>query len=421
MAAVAQHRGVQRLVHVLLGSGDVVVELSGDRAPHAVGDAQGGITVSYLVDDHAQGVQVIDVAEFLALGRILLDLVVYRVDALGPAVHVRAQAIVGQLRLEPVGHVGHVGLALGSPGRQHAGNLAVFAFVQMAESQVVQLPLELPDAQAMGQRRVDVQGFLGDAPPLVFGERVQRAHVVQPVREFDEHHADVLGHGHQHLAQAFGVQIFRGRSAVGFRAGRAVVHARQLGNAVHQPGHVRAEAGLQFGYFDAAVLQHIVEQGCDDGVGVQVKTGKDGGGGQRVDDVRVAGLAHLPVVAPFGEVVGRPDAFQLARIVHVFRDASDQIGGLAGDRDHRRPPDWHGVPARQLATRGGTSLCSLLDDDNHPAGVCPDREGRAGRIFETPARGQSAVDKQSARFYIACATDVGPPSRFCGSGQHFRE
>ena len=39
-------------------------------------------------------------------------------------------------------------------------------------------------------------------------------------------------------------------------------------------------------------------------------------------------------------------------IVHVFRYASDQIGGLAGDRDHRRPPDCHGVRARKLPRDG---------------------------------------------------------------------
>ena len=151
MSAVAQHRGVQRLVHVLLGRGNVVVELAGNWTPHPVRDAEGGVAIGNLVDDYAEGVQVVDVAKLLALGRIFLDLVVYGVDALGTAAHIRVETIFRQLGLEVIGDFIHVGFALRSPCGQHPGNLTVSGLVQVPEGQVVKLPLQLPDPEPVGQ------------------------------------------------------------------------------------------------------------------------------------------------------------------------------------------------------------------------------------------------------------------------------
>ena len=37
----------------------------------------------------------------------------------------------------------------------------------MTEGQVIQLPFDFPDTQAMGERRVNIQGLLGDAATLL--------------------------------------------------------------------------------------------------------------------------------------------------------------------------------------------------------------------------------------------------------------
>ena len=126
-----------------------------------------------------------------------------------------------QFLAESLGYLGDVGLALGAARGQQPRDFPVLGLVQMAKSQVVQLPLEFPDAQAVGQRRIYVQRFLGDAPALGFGQGIQRAHVVEAVGELDEDDADVLGHGHQHFAEAFGIEVFRYGDAgpIGNRAG----------------------------------------------------------------------------------------------------------------------------------------------------------------------------------------------------------
>ena len=146
---------------------------------------------------------------------------------------------------------------------------------------------------------------------------------MEAVGQLDEDDADVLGHGHQHLAEALGVEAFGVGCAEAVGAGRTVVNAGELGYAVHQAGHIGAEPFFQVLHGDAAVLHHVVEEGGLDGIGVQVEVGQDGGGGQGMDDVGVAGEAFLPVVAAGGEVVGGADGVNLLRIVHVFGNAGD--------------------------------------------------------------------------------------------------
>ena len=53
--------------------------------------------------------------------------------------------------------------------RDHAGDVPVFFRLQVTEGQVFELPLEFPDAQAVGQRRVYLQRFLGNALLLFQG------------------------------------------------------------------------------------------------------------------------------------------------------------------------------------------------------------------------------------------------------------
>ena len=74
--------------------------------------------------------------------------------------------------------------------------------VQLREGQGLQLRLHRIHADAFGERRVDLHGFACDAPPpLRIGDVVQRPHVVQPVGELDQQHADVTTHCQHQLAE----------------------------------------------------------------------------------------------------------------------------------------------------------------------------------------------------------------------------
>ncbi len=60
----------------------------------------------------------------------------------------------------------------------------------------------------MGDGGVDLERLLRDLVLAVGLKVFERAHVVQAIGEFDEHHADVIDHGEHHLAQVFGLRFF---------------------------------------------------------------------------------------------------------------------------------------------------------------------------------------------------------------------
>ena len=109
---------------------------------------------------------------------VSFDLEIDAVDPLWSTDHLSFHIEGGHLFTQAGGHLFHVRFPFHPFGRQHLGNFVVFLFVQMPEGQVVQLPLDLPYTQAVGQWRVDIQRFLSDAPSFLGGQRVQSTHIV---------------------------------------------------------------------------------------------------------------------------------------------------------------------------------------------------------------------------------------------------
>jgi hypothetical protein len=124
--------------------------------------------------------------------------------------------------------------------------------VQGREAEVFQLPLDLLDPEAVGQRGVDVEGLLGDGPLAGHGHDRDGAHVVQAVGQFDEQHPPVVGHGDEHLADGGGLLGLLG----------VELQAVELGDAVDDRGDLVAELlGQPLGR-DPGVLDGVVQQGA---------------------------------------------------------------------------------------------------------------------------------------------------------------
>ena len=211
---------------------------------------------------------------------------------LGAAHNLRLKSPLVQLVPERLTQPEDVPLPLRPLGGEQARDLPVPVRLDEAERQVLQAPLEVPDAQPVGQRRVDVQGLPGDGDALLGRVGAERLHVVKAVRQLDQHHAYVLGRGHQHLAKA-------ARLAVVVVVARAVlrvhqVHLAQLGNPVHQPCDLLPELPAQVVVGDVAVLDHVVEESGGERGGVQVQLRQEHG---RADGVHHVGLARQPLLA----------------------------------------------------------------------------------------------------------------------------
>ncbi len=336
LAVERDDRGVERLIEVVLGDGDVVVELAGDRAPDAVDDAEGGVAVAHLVDEQADRVHVVDLAELRALA---LHLLPDAVDVLGPALDVDRDAG----RLEPRGELGDrpldVRLTTLAPGVEELGQLAEPLGLEGLEGEVLELPLDLPDPEPLRQRRVDLHRLVGDALLLLRRQPVQRPHVVEPIGELDEDDPDVLGHREQHLADVLGLLLL---VAVGREPA-------ELGDPVDEVGDLGPEALLEVGQAVVGVLRDIVEECRLDRDRIDPEIGEDLGGGDRVGDVRFAGRATLALMGGDGEVVGPLDGGKVGRRV-VLGDRRLERGAQGGEV--RVPIADGGRATRTAAWRG---------------------------------------------------------------------
>ena len=85
VSAQAHHGGMQRLIPVGFGIGDVVVEGFGQGMPQAVDDADGAVAIRLQYYQDPEGKKVVNIVEMLADGGVLFHFLVDAVNVLGPA------------------------------------------------------------------------------------------------------------------------------------------------------------------------------------------------------------------------------------------------------------------------------------------------------------------------------------------------
>ena len=133
------------------------------------------------------------------------------------------------MRFDVADDLGEVLVPRGSPLSDKAHDLLVHLRIQRGERQVFEFPLDGIHAEPVRQWCINFQSFLGFLLLLFLREPAESTHVVQTVGELNDQHANIAGHGDDHLAHGFR----RG----GFSVGDLV----EFGHAVHQQGDLVPE------------------------------------------------------------------------------------------------------------------------------------------------------------------------------------
>ena len=123
------------------------------------------------------------------------------------------------------------------------------------------------------------------------------------VRQLDEHHAHVLGHGEKDLAQVFRLQI----GDAELRRQALLLDGVQLCDAVHQAGDILAELladGLQG---DIGIFHYVMENGRGDGLAVESQVRQQRGYRLDMLEIGLARGAFLPVMGAQGDLGGLAD------------------------------------------------------------------------------------------------------------------
>ena len=145
------------------------------------------------------------------------------------------------------------------------------------------LPSHLRHAEAVRQRGVEIHRLLRDAPPLLVGQIVERAHVVEAVRQLDQDDAHILGDGEQQLAIVLDLVA----------PAESERDVADLGDAIDDLGDLLAERAFDVRHGELRVLDHVVDQPAGHRDAVEVQLGQDLGHLNAVRDVVVARRALL--------------------------------------------------------------------------------------------------------------------------------
>ena len=137
---------------------------------------------------------------------------------------------------------------------------------------------------------------------------------MQTVGELDQCHTQITARGHEELAEVFGL----------FRLSRMQLEVRQLGDAIDQFGNLTTKPLFHFGVGGFRILNRVVQQGGDDGRIVHLLFGQKHGHSDRMSEIRLPRLAHLPIVHLLTEGISVGKHFSISAGV-VGADQPNQI------------------------------------------------------------------------------------------------
>ena len=269
---VGYHRGVQRLVHIALGHGDVVFNSAGHGLPLFMDFAEHFVALLRGVDYYAHGGEVVYLVERLAR---VLHFFVYGIEVLGSAEHFALYAALVEHLLE-VFYAGLYERATLFQFLVYVGDeVFVGLGVEILEAEVLQLALHLRNTEAACKRGVNFQRLLGDTLLPFHRKEVERTHIVQSVGKLDYYYAHIVGHCHEYLAEVFYILLFV----------RLVVYFFKLGDAVHKGIHLLPETVYYIVLCGGRILYYVVKKGRGNGGRVQAEVDKYLRNGARVGKV----------------------------------------------------------------------------------------------------------------------------------------
>ncbi len=311
LVAGTDHRGVDGAIIVLLRRGDVILEAAGHHRPHGVDDAERAVALLHRLHDHPETE---NIGQLFESDGLALHLGPDRKRPLAPADDAGGNPVLlqvgGQLGFDLADQIA---VALGEPAQPFVDD-RIGLRIEFAERQVLELFAHLVHAHAAGQRRIDVDGFLGDAAARRRRHELQRAHVVQTVGELDQQHANVVGDRQQQLAEILRL----------LGLARDQLEPLQLGQAIDQRPDFVTEHLVDLGAGGLGVLDGVVEQRCNDGCIVQLQIGENRSDFERMREIRVARRPGLLAMGHHGVNVG-PVEQRLVGVRIVGPDPLDQV------------------------------------------------------------------------------------------------
>ena len=159
----------------------------------------------------------------------------------------------------------------------------------------------------MGDRGIDLQSLLRNAPLFFFRLKLECPHIVEPIGKLDDDGANVLGHGNENLPMVFGSEFHV----------LVIGKTSDLGQCLDKVPDFLSEFLLDFFAACPGVLYRIVKKAGANRLWTDLELSQNIGHAKAMANVGVAGFAELPFVLLFGESVGSLDQCQILWILDI--------------------------------------------------------------------------------------------------------
>ncbi len=195
----------------------------------------------------------------------------------------------------------------------------------MLETQVFQLVLHPPDSDPVRQRRVNLQGLLGDFLPLGLAQMLERPHIVKTIRQLDDDDADIVRHRQHHFSKILRLLLFIAPEG----------DLADLRHPVDKMDDLFPEFTLQLGRCRHRIFQSVVQQSRHHRRHIGLEQGQHAGHRNGMLHVRLAGPAFLPLVRFGGKVVRLAQQAEIG-LGLIAPHAIEQLADIGdGFIDHR--------------------------------------------------------------------------------------
>ena len=272
------------LIAIGLPVGNIVLKTPRHRFPEFMDITQHGIDIAWSIQDTADGNQIID---FIKAFLFILHLAVDRVDMLWSAINFSMQMAFPCIGLNLVDNLFDQFFSLATFFLHHMRNLVEFCLIQITERQIFKLPLDARNPETVGEWCIDFHGLTRNAFLLVLAQMLESAHIMQAVSQFNQNHADILRHGHKHLAVVFRQLLFVG----------LVLDLPELGHPIDDHAHIMTKFTLKIIQGRVRIFHDIMQKAAGNRHSIQFQLSKDSCHLNRVNNIRLTRLTELTTMA----------------------------------------------------------------------------------------------------------------------------
>ena len=170
--------------------------------------------------------------------------------------------------------------------------------LKILEGKVIEFNLDPADTETLCNGTIDIH-CLTCNPDLACGRLIlERTHIVETVREFDQNDSDIACHRIKHLTKIFGLYLKLFIRLIGSSRKRNIL---QLCNTRYKECYFIAEFLSETGLRHFGIFKHVMKKRSGNGLLIHLEFCQNNGNIERMDDIRLTGFSDLTLVCIISE------------------------------------------------------------------------------------------------------------------------